>query len=85
MLLPPVQVVHLLQVQEPFVFFLCRLLDLRHVVHRAGTRADIDLTEIFLNFMLDRAIRAFARVDLTKFYPEELTLDLKLLWERWER
>jgi hypothetical protein len=46
---------------------------------------DIDLTEMFLNFMLDRSIRAFAGVDLTKFFENELTTNSRLIWERWER
>jgi hypothetical protein len=46
---------------------------------------DIDLTEMFLNFMLDVKIRTVAGVDLTKIFVEELTEDRKILWERWER
>ena len=44
---------------------------------------DIDLSEMFLNFMLDEEIRPYAGVDFTKLFEEE-SLELNL-WERWIR
>jgi hypothetical protein len=45
--------------------------------------ADVEIGEMFLNFFLDPRIRRFARVDFTKFYPEELDEIKKVFWERW--
>ena len=44
--------------------------------------ADLDLGEMFLNYFLDKRIRAFSGVDLTKFLDEESE---KSNWERWNR
>jgi hypothetical protein len=47
--------------------------------------ADIDLQEMFLNFILHEDIRPYAGVDLTKLFGEELKENQRILWERWER
>jgi hypothetical protein len=47
---------------------------------------DIDIGDMFLNFMLHSSIRPAAGVDLTPFFPEELTdSDQRYLWEMWGR
>jgi hypothetical protein len=46
---------------------------------------DIDIGEMFLNFMLHPRMQQFAGVDLTPFFPEELTSELRVLWEHWGR
>jgi len=44
---------------------------------------DIDIGEMFLNFMLHPRIQQHAGVDLTPFFPEELTASRKVIWEHW--
>lgn len=44
---------------------------------------DCDISEMFLNFMLDPEIRPFAGVDLTTLFADEAMA--KIFWERWER
>ena len=44
---------------------------------------DCDIGDMFLNFMLDKNIRKYAGIDISKLYPEESTNGF--LWERWER
>jgi hypothetical protein len=44
---------------------------------------DIDIGEMFLNFILDENIQKYAGIDLTPYFPEEvLERGLRLLWER---
>jgi hypothetical protein len=45
--------------------------------------ADCDIGEMFLNFMLDVNLRAYAGVDLTELFPVDANGNI--LWERWER
>jgi hypothetical protein len=45
--------------------------------------ADCDIGEMFLNFMLDPAIRPFAGVDLTELFADEAKA--RIFWERWIR
>ncbi len=47
--------------------------------------ADIDLGEMFLNFMLDEDLREYAGVDVSLFFPELLTDSRGTLWKRWCR
>jgi len=54
--------------------------------------ADIDVGEQFLNFILHKAVRPYAGVDFTLYFPEELmqtrsdgTQQKGTLWERWVR
>jgi hypothetical protein len=52
----------------------------------AGTyMGDIDIGEMFLNFMLHPRMQQHAGVDLTPFFPEELTANRKVIWEHWSR
>lgn len=46
---------------------------------------DIDIGEMFLNFMMHQKMQQHAGVDLTPFFPEELAETNHLLWEHWER
>lgn len=46
---------------------------------------DLDIGEMFLNFMLDEHSRELVGVDITQFFTEEMTEDQKTLWERWVR
>jgi len=46
---------------------------------------DIDIGEMFLNFMLHPRMQQHAGVDLTPFFPEELTANRKVIWEHWCR
>ena len=47
---------------------------------------DIDIGDMFLNFMLHERIQPYAGVDLTPFFPEELSSGTRqVLWERWGR
>jgi hypothetical protein len=45
--------------------------------------ADCNISEMFLNFMLDPEIRPFAGVNLTTLFADEAMS--KIFWERWER
>ena len=45
--------------------------------------ADLDLGEMFLNYFLDKKIRAYSGVDLTKFVDNDE--ESKSNWERWNR
>ena len=49
--------------------------------------ADCDISEMFLNFMLDEKMRPFAGVDFTRIFPDEAKEGSKegILWERWAR
>ena len=47
--------------------------------------ADLDIGEMFHNFMLDEALRAQCGIDLTPYYPDELQPGEKYVRERWER
>jgi hypothetical protein len=48
---------------------------------------DIDIGDMFLNFMLHDDVRMVAGVDLTPFSPEELDDQgqVNVIWERWTR
>ncbi len=46
---------------------------------------DLDIADMFLNFMLHPAVQPYAGVDLTPFFPEELTALKHTVWERWTR
>jgi hypothetical protein len=48
---------------------------------------DIDVGDMFHNFMLHEKIRCVAGVDLTSFFPEEVKKrkDVHMLWEHWGR
>jgi hypothetical protein len=46
---------------------------------------DLDIGDMFLNFMLDENTREMVSVDLTPFFPEELHEGIKVLWEFWVR
>ena len=44
---------------------------------------DLDIRDMFLNFMLDKHARELIGVDLIHFFPEELDEDQFAKWERW--
>jgi hypothetical protein len=44
--------------------------------------ADVDVGEMFLNFVLHKDLRSVSGVDLTCFFPSK---DGKPLWETWQR
>jgi hypothetical protein len=46
--------------------------------------SDIDIGEMFLNFMLHESVQKYCGVDLTQLFPEEV-LPGQVLWERWGR
>lgn len=45
---------------------------------------DIDIGEMFLNFMLHERVQPYCGVDLTTMYPEEVEA-AQVCWERWGR
>jgi hypothetical protein len=47
---------------------------------------DIDIGDMFHNFMLHERIRRVAGIDLTPFFLEELATrwDIRVIWERWD-
>ena len=44
---------------------------------------ELDLGELFLNFMLHESLQAFCGVDMTPFFPEDLKAGCVALWEWW--
>jgi len=46
---------------------------------------DLDIGDMFHNFVLHDSVQRLAGIDLTCFYPEELHEGLRVIWERWER
>lgn len=55
-----------------------------------GTKShmgDIDIGDMFHNFMLHDSVQRVAGIDLTPFFPEDLEArrDLRMLWARWVR
>jgi hypothetical protein len=46
---------------------------------------DLDIGEMFLNFMLHSRLQPFAGVDLTPFFTDELAPNQLTLWEHWCR
>lgn len=51
----------------------------------ASWMVDLDIGDMFLNFMLAEEARVLVGVDLTPFFPEEITEEKKTLWEQWVR
>jgi hypothetical protein len=54
----------------------------------AGTyMGDIDIGDMFHNFIMHERLQMLAGVDLTAFFPEELLRrgDLRVIWEHWTR
>jgi hypothetical protein len=45
--------------------------------------ADVDIGEMFLSFILHRGLQAFARVDLTHYFPKDDKGSK--VWETWQR
>lgn len=54
-------------------------------VEAGSYMGDIDIGEMFLNFMLHQRMQQHAGVDLTPFFPEELTPERRVIWEHWSR
>jgi hypothetical protein len=54
-------------------------------VEAGSFMGDIDIGEMFLNFMLHPRMQQYAGVDVTPFFPEELGPDRQLIWEHWGR
>ena len=46
--------------------------------------ADVDIGEMFLNFILHPKVKPYCGVDLTKYFPKEVQ-DNNVLWVRWSR
>jgi hypothetical protein len=46
---------------------------------------DLDIGNMFHNFVLHEDIQKLAGIDLTPFYPEELKDGRRVIWERWTR
>lgn len=48
--------------------------------------ADLDIEDIFLNFMLHKSLHPYVGVDLTPYFPEELnTSGRRFIWKHWSR
>jgi len=46
---------------------------------------DIDVGDMFLNFVLHEDVKKVAGVDLSLYFPDELIEGRRVLWERWTR
>ena len=46
---------------------------------------DLDVADMFLNFMLDELAREFIGIDLTTLFDDEMKENHFTLWERWSR
>jgi hypothetical protein len=64
-------------------FFLPTIRTPLRAVDEGTYMADIDIGEMFLNFILHRELRALAGVDLTKYVPGD-GQDSRI-WETWQR
>jgi hypothetical protein len=47
--------------------------------------ANLDLSEMFLIFTLQKSLQAFCGVDLTPYFPEDRKEGCQTLWEQWTR
>jgi hypothetical protein len=56
-------------------------------VDQSSHMGDIDIGDMFHNFVLHESLHRVAGIDLTFFFPEELVMKekLKVLWEHWGR
>jgi hypothetical protein len=46
---------------------------------------DLDIGDMFHNFILHERVQVLAGIDLTTFYPVELSQGVRTIWERWKR
>jgi hypothetical protein len=47
---------------------------------------DNDVSDMFLNFVMHKKLQEYVDIDLTSFFPEELSFrDQRVIWERWTR
>lgn len=44
---------------------------------------DVDVGEMFLNFMLHEEVKKICEVDFTLYFPNEVEAGVGHLWERW--
>jgi hypothetical protein len=54
-------------------------------VQPSSFMGDIDFSEQFLNFVLHKKVQPYAGVDLTPFFPAEISPNKKVIWEHWVR
>jgi hypothetical protein len=65
-------------------FFLPTIRTHLRAVDEGTFMADVDIGEMFLNFILHQELQGLAGVDLTHFFPSEEGKDPKV-WETWQR
>ena len=58
---------------------------LKHILGLWMSLGSIDIGDMFLNFVLHKDVCVVAGVDLTLFFPEELTEDRTTIWEQRRR
>ena len=46
---------------------------------------DLDIGDMFLNFMLDESVREYIGIDLSNLFDDEIGIGRFTLWERWNR
>lgn len=58
-----------------------------HFVTTETYMRDINVEDMFLNFIMHEHLQKYAGVDLKPFFPEELLArsDIRVLWEHWGR
>jgi len=54
-------------------------------VTRDSYLGNMDIGDMFHNFVLHEKVQELAGIDLTTFYPSELSQGVRTLWERWRR
>jgi len=54
-------------------------------VSQGSFMGDMDIGDMFHNFMLHEDVQKLAGLDITPFYPEELRDGRRMIWERWSR
>lgn len=68
-------------------WFTLQTIEVHFRVVTTGTfMGDIDVNDIFLNFVMHEKLQEYAGIDLTSLFPEELSFgDKRVIWERWTR
>jgi hypothetical protein len=56
-----------------------------HMTVPGSVMGDLDVGEMFHNFILFKAMRKYCSVDLSLYFPEELLKEGGRLWEAWCR
>ena len=54
-------------------------------VAKGSFMGDLDIGDMFHNFVLHDSLKRLAGIDVTPFYPEELREGVRVIWQCWQR